>query len=44
VVLGCGAAGPRNVVEDADKAKLAEYEQALADAEKIASQDDDFEK
>ena len=43
-LVGCGSSGPSNIVDDADKTALAEYEAALADADKMAGEDADFEE
>ncbi len=43
-LVGCGSSGPSNIMEDADQAALAEYEAALAEADKMASEDPEFEE
>jgi hypothetical protein len=42
VLLGCGSSSPSNIVENADEKALAEYEAAIAEADKMASEDPDF--
>ena len=43
-LVGCGETGSTNVVGDADAAALAEYEAAMAEADKMAGEDTEFEE
>ncbi len=43
-LIGCGEAGTTNVVGDADAAAIAEYEAAIAEADKLAGDDVEFEE
>lgn len=43
-LVGCGEAGTTNVVGDADAAEVAAYEAAIAEADKLAGEDSDFEE
>ncbi|MCA9136914.1 MAG: hypothetical protein KDB00_09145 [Planctomycetales bacterium] len=42
-LVGCGSSGPSNIVKDADKEALSEYDKALAEADKMAAGDTDPE-
>ena len=42
-VAGCGPSGPTNIMDSTNEAALAEYEAALADADRMAEQDTDVE-
>ncbi len=43
-VVGCGSSEPSNIINDADQTALDEYEAALAEADKLAEGDKDFEE
>jgi len=42
-LLGCGSSGPSNIMDNADQTALAEYEAALADADRMAAEDEGTE-
>ncbi len=43
-LVGCGSSGPTNIMDNADQTALAEYEAALAEADKMAEEDTEFEE
>ncbi len=44
LLAGCGDGGPKNIAENADQKALAEYEAAMAEADKMANEDTDFQE
>ncbi len=44
VMMGCSSSGPSNILDDANQTALDEYEQALADADKMMESDTELEE